>query len=149
MTLKMMEKPPAFMPLPAGGKTRFQMTSVSDCAEACMLAATSPGVAGEAFNIGADDTLSMRDQVIELLKRRGKSTRIISIPPGLAKALLLIGYHLGVSKLEPDHFSLFDTDMVMDCAKAKRMLGWQPKQTNLDMILETFEAYLKEKSASR
>jgi len=147
MTLKLLSNPPALIPLPAGGKTFFQMTEVSDCAELCLVSSRAAGIAGEAFNAGAEGTLCMRDQVIALMRRLGKKTpRILPVPAGLAKALLLLGYHLGISKLEPDHISLLDTDMVMDCGKAARLLGWRPRKTNIDMIIETFEAYLKEKS---
>jgi len=146
MTLQLLEKPPFVMPLPGGGRTRFQMTSVTDCADACVLAAGRPGVAGEAFNIGADDTLTMRGQIEELMTRVGKRAWIVSIPAGLSKFLLLAAYRLGFSKLEPDHISLLDSEMVMDCEKAKHMLGWKPKKTNIDMILESFESYRKEKT---
>jgi len=145
MLLKQLRNPPPLMPLPGGGRSRFQMTAVSDCVEACLLAAERPGVAGEAFNIGAEDTLSMRDQVAALFDRLGKPRpRLFSIPSGLAKKLLLLLYRLGLSKLEPDHFNLMDTDMVMDGAKAKRLLGFSPRQTNLDMILESYDFMVKE-----
>lgn len=143
-SLKLLNKPPPIVPLPAGGKTRFQMTDVTDCVSANMLAATAHGVAGESFNIGADDTVPLREQVSQILAKLGKSARIVSIPGGLAKSALIIGYKLGLSKLEPDHIKLMDTDMVMDCSKAKRMLGWSPKKTNVDMILETLQWYMAE-----
>jgi dTDP-glucose 4,6-dehydratase len=145
MLLKQLQNPPLLMPLPGGGQSRFQMTAVSDCVAACWLAAEQPGAAGEAFNIGAENTLSMRDQAAALLERLGKPRpRFVSVPAGLAKKALRLLYRLGLSRLEPDHFNLMDTDMVMDCEKAKRLLGFVPRQTNLDMILESYEFVVKE-----
>jgi len=150
MLLQQLQNPPPIMPLPAGGRSRFQMTAVSDCVDACLLAAERPGAAGEAFNIGADKTSSMRTQVEELMLRLGKPLpKFISVPSGLAKKALGLLYRLGLSKLEPDHFNLMDTDMVMDCEKAQRLLGFQPKQTNLDMILECYEFLCREKEKVR
>jgi nucleoside-diphosphate-sugar epimerase len=144
--LGLIDHPPPVFPLPGGGKSRFQMTEVGDCVSACLKAASQDNIAGEAFNIGADNTLSMKEQVKEIFKAMDKSPpRFISIPSGLARVALLFAYRLGLSKLEPDHIRLMDTDMVMDCAKAKRLLDWQPAKSNLDMIVETYEWYRKEK----
>lgn len=149
LLLKQLKNPPPFMPLPAGGRSRFQMTAVSDCVEACLLAAEKPGVGGEAFNIGAEGTLSMREQIEALMHRLNKPVpRLISVPAGLAKRALRLLYRLGLSQLEPDHFNLLDTDMVMDGAKAKQVLGFQPRQTNLDMILESYQFLYGDKEKS-
>jgi len=146
MLLKQLRNPPRILPLPGGGRSRFQMTAVSDCVEACRLAAERPGVAGEAFNLGAEGTLSMREQVEALFDRLGKPRpALISVPAGPAKQVLRLLYRLGLSKLEPDHFTLMDTDMVMDGGKAKRLLGFTPKQSNLDMILESYDFVMQEK----
>jgi nucleoside-diphosphate-sugar epimerase len=139
--LDLLNHPPPIFPVPGGGKSRFQMTHVDDCVSAGLLAAARPGVAGLAFNIGADNTLTMRDQVAEIFSRLGRpAPRFLPIPSGLARGLLLLAYRLGFSKLEPDHIKLMDTDMVMDCELAKRTLGWRPAHTNVDMTIETYRA---------
>jgi nucleoside-diphosphate-sugar epimerase len=118
------------------------MTALADCVSACLLAAAKPGIAGEAFNIGARDTVSLREQVTQVMERAGvKPPRFLPIPGVLARHGLLLAYRLGLSKLEPDHVRLLDTDMVMDCRKAEAMLGWRSERTNVDMILETYEWY--------
>lgn len=141
--LDLLDHPPFIFPLPGGGRSRFQMTAVRDCVSACILAAEKNEAAGRAFNIGADDTLSMRDQAAELLRRMGQTTRFLPLPAALTRGALLLAYRLGLSQLEPDHVKLMDTDMVMDCAKAKQILGWRPEQSNLEMIIETYQARRK------
>ncbi|HUT53654.1 MAG TPA: NAD(P)-dependent oxidoreductase [bacterium] len=144
--LGFIDRPPPLFPLPGGGKSRFQMTEVMDCVSACLHAAEKPGVAGEAFNIGADNTLTMKDQVIAMFTSLGKKPpRFLSVPSGIARGALLLAYKLGLSKLEPDHIRLMDTDMMMDCQKAARVLGWRPLKTNIDMIKETYEWLGKER----
>lgn len=127
------------------GKNYFQMTSLSDCVNACILALKRDGINGEAFNIGADGTLPMKEQLLELKRRAGIKSALIPLPAGLTKLTMSILHPLGLSPLEPDHFHLADVDYVMDCNKAKKLLGWIPEQTNINMILEALEWHKKNK----
>jgi dTDP-glucose 4,6-dehydratase len=148
--LDLLGHPPPIFPVPGGGQSRFQMTHVADCVSACILAARVPAIAGESFNIGADDTLSMRDQVAAIFARLGRpAPRFIAIPSAVSRAALLLAYHVGLSKLEPDHIKLMDTEMVMDCAKAKTRLGWKPVHTNVDMTIETYNARVAQASKEK
>lgn len=123
------------------GTSLFQMTSLSDCVEACIRAWKTPGIGGEAFNIGADGTLPMKEQIMELKARAGIRSRVFPLPAGPVKLAMRLLHPLGLSPLEPDHFHLADVDYVMDCNKAKTLLGWAPAKTNLDMIAEAFDWY--------
>ncbi len=123
------------------GHNRFQNVHVDDAADACILAAEKQGVDGEAFNLGAEGTLSFRRQMEEIAKYLDREPKIYSVPAWLFKAVLRILYPLGLSPLEPDHFFLADADFVMDVSKAKEKLGWVPAKTNLEMIIETYEWY--------
>jgi nucleoside-diphosphate-sugar epimerase len=40
-----------------------------------------------------------------------------------------------------DHYEVMDKDIVMDCSKAKKTLGWQPKVSNIKMILHSIKSY--------
>ena len=66
---------------------------------------------------------------------------MIPVPVVVIRPVLRLLDLFNLSPLERDHYQLMDRDVVMDCRKAKRMLGWEPKQTNVDMILEAFEWY--------
>ena len=128
---------------PGKGNTRFQMTAVSDCVEACILAGEKPGVAGEAFNIAAENTPTWLDLAKEIKRRTGNESRLISIPVWLVKGILSFLDLFGASPLEKDHFMLMDRDIVMDCSKAKKLLGWTPKKSDIDMVIETYEWFVK------
>ncbi len=140
---KFLQLAPKNMPLfyLSPGKNYFQMTSLSDCVNACILALKKDGINGEAFNIGADGTLPMKEQLLELKRRAGIKSALIPLPAGLTKFIMSILHPLGLSPLEPDHFHLADADYVMDCTKAKQLLEWKPEKTNIDMILEALEWY--------
>jgi dTDP-glucose 4,6-dehydratase len=125
------------------GDNRFQMVDVGDVAEACVIAATKPGIDGEAFNLGSEGTLPFKAQLEELAKYLGREPKVHAIPVGLFKAALRLLHLVGRSPLEPDHFLLADSDFVLAITKAKEKLGWTPTKTNLEMIIETYEWYAK------
>ena len=126
--------------VPRPGANRFQMTAVEDCVEALILAADAPGASGEAFNLGAPDTLPVRDELRELVRAAGIRSRVYPIPVALLRTALRILDAIGRSPLERDHYLLMDRDLVMDCAKAERLLGWRARQTNLAMLRAAFAA---------
>jgi dTDP-glucose 4,6-dehydratase len=121
------------------GTNYFQMTAVRDCVDAFVRAVDTPGIAGHAFNIAADGTLTMRDQLRELRKQAGIRSVLIPVPVVVIRPTLRLLDLFALSPLERDHYLLMDRDILLDCTKAKRLLGWQPQQTNIDMILEALE----------
>lgn len=125
------------------GSHRFQMAYVDDVAEACALAAHTEGIDGEAFNIGAEGTLPFRRHMEEIAKHLGRRPKIRSIPLWLFKGIMKLLIPLGLSPLEPDHLHLLYADFVMDVTKAKRVLGWSPTRTDLDMLIETYDWYVR------
>jgi nucleoside-diphosphate-sugar epimerase len=125
------------------GNSRFQMLHVDDAAEACALAAEKDDVDGEAFNIGSEGTLPFRKQLEEIARRLGREARIRSIPTLLFKGIIRILQPLGLSPLEPDHLHLLYSDFVMDVTKARERLGWVPTKTNVEMLIETYDWYVR------
>jgi len=123
------------------GDHRFQMAYVDDVAEACILASSKNGIAGEAFNIGAEGTLPFRKQMEEIAKHLGLKPKIRSVPRWLFKGIINIFIPFGLSPLEPDHLHLLYADFVMDVSKARQMLGWTPTRTDLQMLIETYDWY--------
>lgn len=126
------------------GKAKFQMSGLNDVLDACVLAATKEGVSGEAFNIGADEVFPMKEQMQALLEKLGVKKSPVPLPAGATKIILRALHKFNISPLVPDHFELMDTDVVMDCGKAKQMLGWTPKTSNVDMLWEALQSYRDE-----
>jgi len=128
---------------PHPGKNKFQMTYLHDCVSACLLAEEKILSACEVFNIGADDTLSWKEQIQELGRLTGKSKFIIPIPFKLIKPVFQFLDWIGLPLLEKEHYMLMEKDVLMDCAKARQMLGWRPTKTNVEMLMETYQWYLE------
>lgn len=125
----------------SNGNNRFQMTSLKDCISACLLSTDKDAAAGKIFNIGADDPPKVLDLIRDVAERTGNPFPVIPIPPGPVKTALRLLERLGISPIPPDHFELLDATHVMDCSRAKDLLGWKPTQSNADMIMEAMASF--------
>jgi len=76
--------PPVVAPLPGGGRTRFQPVHVADLVG--MLADTleSAEHAGETYEIGGPEVLTLAEVARLVRSARGQSVRIVPVPMGLA-----------------------------------------------------------------
>jgi hypothetical protein len=50
---------------------------------------------------------------------------------------------IGLSPLGAYHALMYGRSMYFDIGKAQRELGWQPKWSNADMFIQSYEWYLK------
>lgn len=126
------------------GSNRFQMSATSEVVSACILSAEKENLKFEIFNIGADNPLPLKKQMKKIAKKLGLKRKYISLPPKPTKIFLHFLHKLGVSPFVPDHFEVMDKDIVMDCSRAKEILGWTPKISNVDMIVEAIKSYKEE-----
>jgi nucleoside-diphosphate-sugar epimerase len=116
---------PAF-PYPRGLHT--QVVHSSDVGEAYRLAATRP-VSG-AFNLAADPVLDVRS-VERMLKARA-----IELSPALVRAVAAASWKLRIQPTSPGWLDMGMLTPIMDSGRARRELGWTPRVTALDTVLE-------------
>lgn len=120
------------------GGSRFQMTGLSDCVSACILAAERPEAAGGVFNIGADDPPTVVGFIREVKRRTRNPFPVIPVPAAPLRHALAWLDRMGISRIPPDHYRMIGLTLVMDCSRAKAALGWQPKQSNIEMFMEAY-----------
>jgi UDP-glucose 4-epimerase len=116
---------PAF-PYPRGLRT--QVVHSADVAEAYRLAATRP-VSG-AFNLAADPVLDVRS-VEQML-----NARAIELSPSLVRALAAASWKLRIQPTSPGWLDMGMLTPIMDSGRARGELGWTPRVTALDTVLE-------------
>ncbi len=125
------------------GRNRVQMVSAWDVAEAHLLAAETPAARGRVFNLGADEVPSVRGQVEGLIAHVGSKSGVLAIPASVlrnaARALNLVG----MSPIVPEHYLLADSTFILDTRAAKEVLGWKPKFTNLGLMIDAYEWYVR------
>jgi nucleoside-diphosphate-sugar epimerase len=125
------------------GRNRVQMTSAWDVADACLLAAERSESRGAFLNLGATDVPTVRGQVESLIAHAFSRSRVVAFPAWLLRNA---GRALNVVKLSPivpEHYLLADADFVLDVAEAQRVLGWQPRYSNVRMTTEAYDWYCR------
>src|SRR5689334_17677793 len=124
------------------GHNRYQLLAVEDLVEAIVRAATAPEAARETFNIGATEFGTVRSDLQALIDHAGSSSRLQPVPVKPAEVALRALELLRVSPLAEWHYKTAHRDSFVDVSKAERLLGWHPRLSNKDALIETYDWYL-------
>jgi len=124
------------------GQNRFQMLAYQDLIDACTLA-WRKDVAGEVFNVGADDTPLLIDQMNALVAHAGTGSKIARVPGWFARLCLVVLDKLKLSPLGTEHYLIADKDFLLDCSKARDMLGWRPKLSATAALNSTYDWFVE------
>jgi nucleoside-diphosphate-sugar epimerase len=124
------------------GHNRYQLLAVEDLVDAIVRAADAPEAARETFNVGATEFGTVRSDLQALIDHAGSESRLRPIPVRPAE-LVLRGLELArLSPLAEWHYKTAHKDSFVDVSKAQRLLGWQPRLSNSQTLIETYDWYL-------
>jgi len=124
------------------GYNRYQLLAVEDLVDGIVRAATEPQAARETFNLGATEFGTVRADLQALIDHAGSESRLRPVPVKPAEVALRTLELLRVSPLAEWHYKTAHKDSFVDVSKAQRLLGWQPRLSNRDALIETYEWYL-------
>jgi nucleoside-diphosphate-sugar epimerase len=124
------------------GRNRYQLLAVEDLVEAIVAAAERPGIGGEAINVGAREFGTVRSDLQALIEHAGSSSRLTPIPAKPAELALRTLELLRLSPLAEWHYKTAHRDSFVDVSKAKRLLGYSPRLSNEQALIETYDWYL-------
>ncbi len=124
------------------GRNRYQLLAVEDLVDAIVRAAEEPKAARETFNVGATEFGTVRSDLQALIDHAGSSSRLQPVPVKPAEIALRGLELLRVSPLAEWHYKTAHKDSFVDVSKAQRLLGWQPRLSNRDALIETYDWYL-------
>jgi nucleoside-diphosphate-sugar epimerase len=124
------------------GGNRYQLLAVEDLVDAIVRAATVPEAANETFNVGAEEFGTVRSDLQALIDHAGSSSRLTPVPVKPAELILRALELARVSPLAEWHYKTAHRDSFVDVSKAKRILGWQPRLSNEQALIETYDWYL-------
>jgi nucleoside-diphosphate-sugar epimerase len=124
------------------GHNRYQLLAVEDLVDAIVRAAVEPKAARATFNIGATEFGTVRSDLQALIDHAGSSSRLQPVPVKPAEIALRGLELLRVSPLAEWHYKTAHKDSFVDVTKAQRLLGWQPRLSNRDALIETYDWYL-------
>jgi nucleoside-diphosphate-sugar epimerase len=125
------------------GRNRVQMVSAWDVADACVAAAERPESRGAVLNVGAAEVPTVRAQVEALIAHAGTGSRVVAIPAGLLRAAARGLDLVKLSPIVPEHYLLADATFVLDIARARSVLGWEPAYSNVRMTTEAYDWYCR------
>ncbi|KAA0211935.1 MAG: NAD(P)-dependent oxidoreductase [Ignavibacteriaceae bacterium] len=134
------------IPIIGNGKNRYQLLEVEDLVDAIYLAAKLPQKEiNDTFNVGAKEFKTVEEDVGAMCEYAGTGSRIMRTPAGLVKPALRFFELLGVSPLYKWIYGTADTDSFVSIEKAESRLGWQPKYSNAEALIRSYQWYIDNK----
>jgi nucleoside-diphosphate-sugar epimerase len=124
------------------GHNHYQLLAVEDLVDAIVRAATVPEAARMTFNVGATEFGTVRGDLQALIDHAGSDSRLTPIPVKPAEVALRTLELLRVSPLAEWHYKTAHKDSFVDTSRAQQVLGWRPRLSNKDALIETYDWYL-------
>jgi nucleoside-diphosphate-sugar epimerase len=128
------------IPVLGDGSNRYQFIHAEDLANACMLAGARQGPAS--YNIGAERFGTMREVIEALCAHARTGSRVRGLPFWPAWAAMKVTGFIGVSPLGAYHALMYGRSMYFDVSRAREELGWVPRYSNDEMLIESYDWYL-------
>lgn len=136
----------AKIPIIGNGKNRYQLFEVDDLVDAINLASTLPvEKVNDVFNVGAAEFKTVKDDVGAMCEYAKTGSRVLGTPAWLIKPVLRFFEILNLSPLYKWIYGTADTDSFVSIDKAKKTLGWNPKYSNADALIRSYQWYLDNK----
>jgi nucleoside-diphosphate-sugar epimerase len=130
------------IPILGSGRNRYQLLAVEDLVEAIVRTAAAPGVSGEAINVGARAFGTVRSDLQALIDHAGSGSRLRPVPAKPAELVLRALELLRLSPLAEWHYRTAHRDSFVDVTKAEHLLGYAPRLSNEQALIETYDWYL-------
>jgi nucleoside-diphosphate-sugar epimerase len=125
-----------------GADSQVQMCHVDDFSSA-VLAAIERRSNGT-YNVASEEIgATLRDDMEAMIARVGSSSRIVAVPPWLARTALPPLAALRLFPLTPWHWRGAPASFEADLEDTKRELGWRPAYSNVDALVDAYEAFLR------
>jgi nucleoside-diphosphate-sugar epimerase len=124
------------------GHNRYQLLGVEDLVDAIVRAASVPEAAGETFNVGATEFGTVRSDLQALIDHAGSTSRLRPVPAKPAEVALRALELMRLSPLAEWHYKTAHKDSFVDVSRAQKLLDWQPRLSNRETLIETYDWYL-------
>ena len=130
------------LPLIGNGKNCYQMVSVRDCTEA-IVCAIERGVPNDEFNLGSQNPPCIKDLLKSVCEKSGSKSFCLPTYARGVKWILGALEALGLPLMYREQFAIADEQYLIDTSKTSEVLGWQPKDSDSDMLFQAYKAYRK------
>ena len=124
------------------GSHTYQLLDVADLVEAILLAAARSGTSGVVLNVGGGISGTVREDLETLVGHAGSASRVVGVPARPVCAALAALDLLRLSPLTAWHRRSAAHDVVLDCERARGLLGWEPSRTGADALRDAYDWYV-------
>lgn len=128
------------------GNNLYQFVHAHDLAEACILAAHSPGP--DTFNVGTDRFGTMRGALEHLCFYANTGSRVRSLPASATVAAMRAVAALRIAPFAPYHWTMFGRAMYFDLEFVRNRLNWTPTWSNDEMFQQSYDWFCAHRSES-
>ncbi|MCP4133442.1 MAG: NAD(P)-dependent oxidoreductase [bacterium] len=127
------------------GDTKYQLLHPEDALNAFLAAYDSDISRSKVYNLGSNNVPTQMEQIVKVKEKAKLGCTVKHISPLKARLLSLLFKPLKLSYLSKEHLVYLLNNILLDCQRAKKDLGWDPKKDNINILLETIEWYKQEK----
>jgi nucleoside-diphosphate-sugar epimerase len=129
------------VPIFGRGENRAQLCSVEDLCTA-VLAAIERRASGD-YNLGSAGFGTVREDIEALIAHAGTGATVLPVPAWAIRAVLQPLDTIGRSPFTKWHWGSAVVDFYLDLSLTTADLGWRPRHTNIDMLVRSYDDYLR------
>lgn len=138
----------SYFPLLGKGNCMYHLVHVDDLTNSFIIAATHPDAQGETIISGAEEPIAIADIARIVADHFGKTIKVVRLPIGPFFLIADICEFLCKPlKIEPPIYrrrvAFYSKDRNFDISKMKNVLGYSPRHSNKEGIVETAEWYVE------
>lgn len=122
------------------GHNKIQFIHIKDLVDAMISMAKKTD--NQIFNIGTEGFGTLRQDLEALIDYAKTGAKIVGLPAGITIGFLKFLDLFNLSPLADWHYLSYSRDFYFDISKAKKMLDWQPRYTNIEMLIESYQWYI-------
>jgi nucleoside-diphosphate-sugar epimerase len=131
------------IPILGSGQNRYQLLAVEDLVDAIVAAAERDEAVAEAINVGAREFGTVRSDLQALIDHAGSGSRLRPVPAKPAELALRALELARLSPLAEWPYKTAYRDSFVDVSKAERLLDYDPKYSNEQALIRTYDWYLE------
>lgn len=130
------------IPVIGNGKNRYQLLAVDDLADVIgRFAEGHQTTYNGVFNVAAEEFRTVKEDLEAVFDFAKTGSTVMATPAPLVKGVLQFLEFLNLSPLYQWVYGTADKDSFVSIDKLKTVLGWQPKYSNAQILIKTYEWY--------
>ena len=121
------------------GRYSYQLIHVKDLVNAIYNATQL--VDSHIFNLGAKDFKTFHEDLTDFISAVGSKSKLLNLPSILVSFPLIVLSKLNILPFARYQIIMYSREMYFDSSNDWDILGYQPKFSNLDCLVDSFESY--------